>query len=207
MAACGLPERRPDHAEAMASFALVMRSEFAAVASALGVSHLQLRVGMHSGSVVAGVVNADVPRFQLFGDTVRIAGESRARGRVNRESDAGALAARRARADGGRTAQVNTASRMESTSQPGRIQMSEPTAALLLAAGQHALEARPELVEAKGKARRPRRGGGLEPAVGGPGLRRVCGASAEAGAQRPAQGLILVCPTPGVGFDAHLLAA
>ena len=72
MAACGLPERRPDHAEAMASFALVMRSEFAAVASALGVSHLQLRVGMHSGSVVAGVVNADVPRFQLFGDTVRI---------------------------------------------------------------------------------------------------------------------------------------
>ena len=64
--------------------------------------------------------------------------------------------------------------------------MSEPTAALLLAAGQHALEARPELVEAKGKARRPRRGGGLEPLWGR--VQRVCEGSAARARRRAPSG-------------------
>lgn len=71
MAACGLPRRRHDHADAMASFALLMCLDFARVVEGMGVGHLSLRVGMHSGGVVGGVVNADVPRYQLFGDTAR----------------------------------------------------------------------------------------------------------------------------------------
>lgn len=49
---------------------------------------------------------------------------------------------------------VNTGSRMESTSQAGRIQVSESTAELLKDANKgHWLRRREELVEAKGKGK------------------------------------------------------
>ena len=35
-----------------------------------GTTELGMRVGIHSGSVTAGVLRGDKSRFQLFGDTV-----------------------------------------------------------------------------------------------------------------------------------------
>jgi hypothetical protein len=79
-------------------------------------AELELRAGLHSGAVTAGVLRGVRSRFQLFGDT------------------------------------MNTASRMESTGQRGKIQVSQDTADLLVAAGKTAwISAREERVVAKGK--------------------------------------------------------
>jgi len=122
LAVCGLPIAVDDHAAAIADFALDMLDHMedvkARLTSVLGqdVNDLQLRVGIHSGQVTAGVLRGEKSRFQLFGDT------------------------------------VNTASRMESTGKPGRIQISSETYSLLHAAGLDAWTVkRNELVEAKGK--------------------------------------------------------
>jgi class 3 adenylate cyclase len=66
MAVCGLPEPTAAHAERMADFALGM---FAAVERACVETgaDLGIRVGMHSGSVTAGVLMGERSRFQLFG--------------------------------------------------------------------------------------------------------------------------------------------
>ena len=34
---------------------------------------LQLRIGLHSGSITAGVLRGEKARFQLFGDTMNMA--------------------------------------------------------------------------------------------------------------------------------------
>ena len=117
MCVCGLPEPTAEHAERMADFALGMHAAMAAVCrELLGVDScaLNLRVGIHSGTCVAGVLVGERARFQLFGDA------------------------------------VNTASRMESTGAPGRVQASEATARLLLASGMFSLQYRGK-VNAKGK--------------------------------------------------------
>jgi len=115
----GLPIKQPEtHATAMADFALQLQPRLADACLSLGLAEdqLQLRVGLHSGSVTAGVLRTERSRFQVFGDT------------------------------------VNTASRMESTGESGRIQVSAATEELLrkAATGRHALTMR-GLVDVKGK--------------------------------------------------------
>ena len=122
MAVCGLPDPRRDHAIVMAKFAHECLRKMERLTTELEVelgpdtADLGLRVGLHSGPVVAGVLRGEKSRFQLFGDT------------------------------------MNTASRMESNGVPNRIQISQDTADLLIAAGKHHwCIAREDKIKAKGK--------------------------------------------------------
>jgi class 3 adenylate cyclase len=158
VAVSGLPDPRLDHALVMAKFAKdclnAMRRVCASLEVTLGpdTTELNLRVGMHSGPVVAGVLRGDKSRFQLFGDTVSdvVLGmllaslflptlhhtpHTSCNYYLNFES-----------------LKMNTASRMESTGVPGRIQVSKETAKLLSDAGkQNWLVQRENKVQAKGK--------------------------------------------------------
>ena len=90
MVAAGIPSPRADHASALALMALDMVE---AMSSRDGVGHLglELRIGINSGPVVAGVIGRKRFLYDLWGDA------------------------------------VNTASRMESSGTPGRIQITSAT--------------------------------------------------------------------------------
>jgi adenylate cyclase len=94
MAAAGVPDPSPDHARRAALLALDMRE--AVATSAVGDGYgLELRIGINSGPVIAGVIGSKRFLYDLWGDA------------------------------------VNTASRMESQSTPGEIQITRATYELL----------------------------------------------------------------------------
>ncbi len=90
----GIPSARPDHARAIVRMGLAMRETFAALRKKHG-DELAVRIGAHSGPLVAGVIGKRKFAYDVWGDT------------------------------------VNVASRMESHSIPGEMQISEATAKLV----------------------------------------------------------------------------
>ncbi|KAG7339562.1 adenylate and guanylate cyclase catalytic domain containing protein [Nitzschia inconspicua] len=122
VAVCGLPDPKKEHFVIMARFSVdclrIFHNQLAELEVSLGpdTCNLALRVGLHSGPVVAGVLRGEKSRFQLFGDT------------------------------------MNTASRMESTGVPNKIQISQETATLLSSVGkEHWYTEREDKITAKGK--------------------------------------------------------
>jgi class 3 adenylate cyclase len=64
MASCGCPTPQANHAARMAAFALQLVPAMAVALRSVGAPQLQLRVGMNSGSVFAGVLRIKRSRFQ-----------------------------------------------------------------------------------------------------------------------------------------------
>jgi class 3 adenylate cyclase len=119
MVVCGVPVPIEDHAKRVARFALEIHSVLDAVrlrwvleGKELGASPVRMRVGIHTGEAVAGVIGTSKFSYDLWGDT------------------------------------VNTASRMESHGEAGKIHVSEEVFTALK--GAFTFEERGE-IEVKGK--------------------------------------------------------
>ncbi len=112
MAVCGLPAENPDHAQNVVRAAIEILEFMRHRKELLGDMTFDIRIGINSGSVVAGIVGVKKFAYDIWGDT------------------------------------VNTAARMEQSSDAGRINISETTHELVK--DQFAFEYRGEIL-AKGK--------------------------------------------------------
>jgi class 3 adenylate cyclase len=93
MAVCGLPDEYPNHAHRAVKAALEIRDFIKQYHDQGGL--FRIRIGLHSGPVVAGIVGVKKFQYDIWGDT------------------------------------VNTAARMEQNSEPGKVNISGDTYALI----------------------------------------------------------------------------
>jgi len=75
----GLPDPRPDHAEAIANMALDMQQEIAQFLTYEG-QKIQVRVGINTGPVIAGVIGKKKFTYDLWGDVVNTASRMESQG-------------------------------------------------------------------------------------------------------------------------------
>lgn len=109
----GCPEKVPDHAARAINFAIDIMAMVRTFKTAMG-SQIQIRIGLNSGPITAGVLGELNPHWCIVGDT------------------------------------VNTASRMESTSKPMMIHISESTHKLAVGSNQFNFSD-PDILQVKGK--------------------------------------------------------
>lgn len=82
MAAGGLPDPTPDHAVRVVDLGLAMID--AAARPAPGLPPVSLRIGVHSGPAVGGVIGSRRFAFDVWGDTVNVASRLESQGQADR---------------------------------------------------------------------------------------------------------------------------
>ena len=83
MVASGVPTPRPDHAQALAHFALDMLACLKDIPPR-NKKQIEFRVGINSGQLVAGVIGKRKFQYDLWGDTVNVASRMESHGEVGK---------------------------------------------------------------------------------------------------------------------------